>query len=111
MSLFPAVAEVSLTKLGFGGTSCSQRKLKEKLFRVISGDCRYCSLGYVDDWRLAMPAEQRKAPEAKVEPSKVSPLDRLGSPEPVGGTIADRLAGLSSRRRRDLHVDGGRLRR
>lgn len=44
-----------------------------------------------------MPAEQRKAPEAKVEPSKVSPLDRLGSPEPVGGTIADRLAGLDLR--------------
>jgi multidrug resistance efflux pump len=45
----------------------------------------------------AMLAEQKKAPDAEIEPSKPSPLDRSGSTEPVGGTVADRPAGLDVR--------------
>ena len=44
-----------------------------------------------------MLAEQKKAANAEMEPSKLSPLDRPVSAEPVGGTVADRPAGLDVR--------------
>lgn len=41
-----------------------------------------------------MPAEQRKATDAKIEPSEPAPLDRSPSAEPVGAMATDRPAGL-----------------
>jgi multidrug resistance efflux pump len=44
-----------------------------------------------------MLAEQRKAPNAEIEVSKSSPLDRSGLAQPIDGTVTDRLAGLDVR--------------
>jgi multidrug resistance efflux pump len=44
-----------------------------------------------------MLAEQRKASNTEIEPTKSSPLNRSGSTEPISGMVTDRLAGLDVR--------------